>query len=312
MNITSHVSEAVRGGCAAIGNFDGVHRGHREMLQTLVAMARNLSTHSVVVTFHPHPMSLLRPEYAPPLLTSIPDRIRLLRQAGVDHVVVLPVDAELFSMTTEEFFESFVLYQLEARGLVEGVNFRFGRDRLGGAQELRGLCKAAGIRLELTELVAEHAEEVSSSRIRSLIKNGRLSAACELLGHAYSLRGTVQHGAGRGASLGFPTANLTGIQTLMPAHGVYAGIVRIGKNRHEAAVNIGPNPTFGDWNDKVECYIDQFSGSLYGQELVVQLLSEIRGLLTFPDVDALSRQIERDVAVCRQVGMERANLLIPE
>lgn len=271
------------------------------MLDALKAMARRMSCHTVAVTFHPHPTTLLRPDHAPPLLTTIADRTALLHQAGIDQVVVLPVTAELLTMSAEQFFNRYVISEWNARGLVEGTNFRFGRDRLGGADLLRQLCQAAAVELQLTELLSQDAAEISSSRIRQLLTQGHVKAACELLGHGYTLRGIVQRGAGRGTGLGFPTANLHHISTLLPAFGVYAAETVVDGQRFVTAVNIGPNPTFGEQQVKVECFLDQYAGSLYQRELAVELIAEIRGLQSFDNATELVQQIARDVQDCRRV-----------
>lgn len=294
------VPKSCSGGCVAIGNFDGVHRGHRRMLTALKELSVQQNTRSIAVTFHPHPIAILRPEQAPPLLSTIPDRCRLLKSAGVDDVVVLPVTPELLSMTSAEFFDEFLMDTLAVRGLVEGPNFRFGRDRGGDISELSRMCARRGIPLQVVELVTDGATEISSSRIRQLIQSGHVAAAVELLGHPLRLRGHVQKGAGRGAQLGFPTANLSGIQTLLPAEGVYAGMTEVDDHSFVTAVSIGPNPTFGELSVKVECHLEGFQGGLYGQELAVDLIGEVRGLRTFSGPAALISQIQIDMAHCRR------------
>ncbi|MCA9034474.1 MAG: riboflavin biosynthesis protein RibF [Planctomycetaceae bacterium] len=295
------VPDSARNGCISIGNFDGVHRGHRIMLDSLVVLARQVRTHTVAVTFHPHPVAVLRPDFAPPILTDIPERIRLLKQAGMDHVVVLPVTSELMAMSARQFFDSFVVNQLQARGMTEGVNFRFGRNRLAGTSELQQMCDAADIRLQLTDIVTTESFEISSSRIRKLLVHGQIAEACTLLGHPYTISGVVSAGAGRGTGIGFPTANLERIPTLVPSAGVYAGLTTINGTNYVVAVHIGPNPTFADGRHKVECHIDQFTGSLYGTELSVQLIAEVRTLQSFASPAELVAQIEVDVQSCRRI-----------
>ncbi len=284
--------------CVAIGNFDGVHRGHGAMLAELRQLSRRLGAAAVAVTFDRHPITVLRPGSAPPLLTTLEDRLQLLRWAGVDDVAVLPVTAELLQMTAEEFFERILCRQFRARGIVEGPNFHFGRNRAGDVRLLRALCDAAGMQFQEASVVVDSGEMISSSRIRELLGRGMLRLATELLGHPYRLRGVVQHGAERGRTLGFPTANLGEIGTLIPAHGVYAGMTHITDQWYPVAVNLGPNPTFADQRDKVECHIVGYSGDLYGQQLAVDLLSELRPSRTFGSVVDLVEQIRRDVAAC--------------
>ncbi len=284
--------------CVAIGNFDGVHRGHGAMLAELRQLSRRLGVAAVAVTFDRHPISVLRPGSAPPLLTTLEDRLQLLRWSGVDDVAVLPVTADLLQMTAEEFFEKLLCQQFRARGIVEGPNFHFGRNRAGDVRLLRALCDAAGMQFQEASVVVDSGEMISSSRIRELSGQGLLRQATELLGHPYRLRGVVQHGAERGRTLGFPTANLGQIGTLIPAHGVYAGMTQIADQWYPVAVNLGPNPTFADQRDKVECHIVGYSGDLYGQQLAVDLLTELRPLRTFGSVVDLVEQIRRDVAAC--------------
>lgn len=275
------------------------------MCAALRQQSDRVRTHAVVITFHPHPISLLRPEFSPPLLTTIPERSRLLHELGADHVVVLPVTAELLQLTADEFFQSFIVNHLRARGVVEGPNFRFGRSRAGDVRMLHQMCDSAGIPLEVVDLVADHQVEISSSRIRRLIEVGEMAVAVDMLGHLYRVTGTVSVGAGRGTTIGYPTANLTGTRTLLPGHGVYAGVASVDEQRYVAAVSIGPNPTFTDVANKVECFLDGYSGDLYGRELSVDLLSEVRRLQKFSGTDALLEQIARDVESCRRIVRSR-------
>lgn len=288
--------------CVAIGNFDGVHLGHSAMLRELRALASEQGTSAVAVTFDPHPIAVLRPEFTPPVLTAIDDRIELLRDAGADSVIVLPVSKSLLEMTAEQFFQTVIVETFRAKGVVEGPNFRFGKDRVGDTLMLEQFCQQAAIACRVVNAVETSGQLISSSRIRELICKRSLRAATQLLGHPYRMTGIVQQGAGRGATIGFPTANLTNIITLLPAHGVYAAVVTIDDIRHPVAVSIGPNPTFGEHREKVECHIHDFNGDLYGQTLRVDLLSEVRALESFSSVDELVRQIQADVeATCRIV-----------
>lgn len=290
-----------REGCVAIGNFDGVHRGHAQMCAALLHQADRVGTHAVVVTFDPHPISLLRPEFTPPLLTTVAERRRLLSLSGIEHLVVLRVTTDLLQLSADEFFQQFIVEHLQAKGVVEGPNFRFGRDRGGDVNDLKRMCAAVGIPLDAIELVADHQVEISSSRIRRLIEVGELAVAVDMLGHFYRVTGTVSAGAGRGARLGFPTANLTGVQSLVPGHGVYAGMAAVDGRSYVAAVSIGPNPTFADMANKVECFLDGFHGDLYGKTLSVDLISEVRRLQKFSGTDTLLAQIEQDVVWCRSL-----------
>lgn len=300
--------DSLRHGAVGIGNFDGVHRGHARIVQTLLSVARDVNGPAVVFTFDPHPVRLLRPDLAPPPLTWTDRKAELLAELGVDAVIAYPTDEALLQLTPAEFFQQIIREQLSARAMVEGPNFFFGRDRAGDIATLRQLCDADGIQLTIVE-PTEHGEAgqlVSSSRIRRLIAAGDVDEARQLLTQPYRLRGMVTHGAARGAKIGFPTANLDAIDTILPGMGVYAGRVHVpvesdDKHVWPAAINIGPSPTFGDEEARVEVHLIGFAGSLYGEPLEVDFLARLRDIQPFPSVDALKEQLVRDV--------ERANTI---
>jgi riboflavin kinase/FMN adenylyltransferase len=215
--------ELYRGGYVSIGNFDGVHRGHQEIAQHLAARSQREGVPAVVLTFDPHPLALLRPDHVPPSLTTLKQKAELLEQAGVTCVIAYPTDKSLLQLTPAEFVDAILVGQLGAKGIVEGPNFCFGKDRKGDIDTLRELCRDRKILLEVAEPVGGARAMVSSSTIRSLVASGQIADAVKLLGHAYRIEGEVVAGARRGQQIGFPTANITGIETLLPADGVYAG-----------------------------------------------------------------------------------------
>src|SRR5262245_29756639 len=232
---------AYRGGFVSIGNFDGVHRGHRRMIASLTRRAGLAGVPALVFTFDPHPIALLRPHQAPPPLTTTARKLELLAECRVDGVLVYPTDQALLRLTPREFFDQIVVGKLQAAGLVEGPNFFFGRDRTGTIDTLSEFCASAGLSLEVVPPVAVGGRLVSSTEIRRLIADGHVAQAAELLGSAYGVTGTVVRGAERGRTLGFPTANLEGIRTVLPCDGVYAGWAQIGAASHVAAINVGPS-----------------------------------------------------------------------
>lgn len=290
-----------RGGFVAIGNFDGVHRGHQSMIGQLVEQARAEKVPAVVLTFNPHPIRLLRPEKAPPSLSTIRRKADLLGHHGVDFVIAYPTNRDLLNLSPREFFDQIVIEKLNARGLIEGPNFFFGRDRAGDTSTLREYCDAAGLRLTIVKPV-EHGNDglVSSSMIRKDIAAGRIEAAVRLLGHPFQLQGIVAKGAERGRKLGFATANLSKIETLLPKDGVYGGCCTVEGRHYRAAINIGPNPTFAEDHRKVEVHLLDFEGQLYGSMLSVDLLIRIRETKAFDSVEQLKSQIELDVETIRQ------------
>jgi riboflavin kinase/FMN adenylyltransferase len=292
----------LRRGAVTIGNFDGVHRGHARLIERLLAQARELGGPAIVFTFDPHPVRLLRPESAPPPLTWTDRKAQLLGELGVTAVIAYPTDEALLQLAPEAFFAQIVQSQLAARAMIEGPNFRFGRGRGGDVELLQRLCAAAGVTLEIVSPVAAGSELVSSSRVRGAIAAGDVDLARQLLTRPYRIRGMVTHGAGRGAKLGFPTANLEAIDTLLPATGVYAARGLTAAGVWPAAVNLGPNPTFGEQALKIEVHLIGFAGSLYGQPLEVDFLSRLRSIRPFESVSALKSQLAHDVAAAHEIA----------
>ncbi len=297
---------AYRGGYVAIGNFDGVHRGHQSMITSLVRRARADAVPAVVLTFDPHPINILRPGKAPPSLSTLRRKADLLRSSRVDCMIAYPTDTDLLNLTADQFFQQIVREELDAQGLVEGPNFFFGHNRAGSVDTLRRLCAASDMTLEVVAPVNVGDRLVSSSTIRSLISDGLLTDAIEMLGHSYRVTGTVTHGAARGQTIGYPTANLTDVETLLPRDGVYVGVAVVDGADYPAAVNLGANPTFDESLRKFEAHLIGFQGDLYGQELEVDFLDRIRDTIEFDSVDALKQQLARDVARVTQIVGSRA------
>ena len=287
----------------AVGNFDGVHLGHAKIIERLLAVAKRVNGPAVVFTFDPHPVRLLRAQQAPPPLTWTERKATLLGELGVDHVIAYPTDEALLQLTPEEFFEQIVNGRLSARAMVEGPNFYFGRDRRGNIERLKEFCSQADIMLEVVEQVTIGGEYVSSSRVRKLIEQGQVEEADRLLTRPYRLRGMVTHGASRGHRLGFPTANLNAIDTLLPAAGVYAGRALLADGaRCPAAINIGANPTFADPSLKVEVHLIDWQGALYGEPLEVDILARLREIQRFDGIEALKAQLNNDIAQARRIA----------
>jgi riboflavin kinase/FMN adenylyltransferase len=291
-----------RGGWVTIGNFDGVHRGHQSMLATLVARASAAGVPAVVMTFDPHPIALLRPQQTPPALSLLDHKLELFEKHGIDTVVVYPTDQALLRLTPDEFFRDIVLGQLDAIGLVEGPNFFFGHHRAGNVQTLKTLCEESGRLLEVVPAVIVNGQMISSSEVRSRIASGRIAEAVEMLGHPYRVSGVVQAGAMRGRTIGFPTANLAEIATLLPPDGVYAGACTVGEQAYPAAINLGPNPTFGESARKCEAHLIGFAGDLYGRTLDVDFLARVRDVVRFESSDALKQQLNRDLETVRALA----------
>lgn len=293
--------DAYRGGFVSIGNFDGVHLGHQSMIAALVNHARAVGVPAVVLTFDPHPIELLRPHDVPPRLCTLDRKAELLEECGVDCVIAYPTDRALLALTPEQFFDRIIRREIGATGLVEGPNFCFGRDRSGDVATLQSLCDQAGVTLEVVSPVSVGQQLVSSSAIRKLIVAGEIERASELLGRAYRVRGRVVQGAVRGETIGFPTANLEDVHTLLPCDGVYAALAGHHGRFDPAAVHLGGNPTFDDNRRKLEVHLLNFEGDLYDCRLDVDFLKRLRDTMSFPDAAALRSQIERDVELVRSV-----------
>jgi riboflavin kinase/FMN adenylyltransferase len=293
---------ACRAGVLSIGNFDGVHKGHLALLSSLLQAARSTGGPAVAVTFDPHPLQLLRPEQFQPVLTTVHDRAELVQNKGVDHVIILETTLELLNLRAEDFFQRIVRERLDARRLAEGPNFGFGHNREGDCLTLVTLSRKAGIEdpIIVPPLLMD-GKPVSSSRVRSALVRGDVQEAARFLGREYSLHGTVGTGQRRGQSIGFPTANLEAIPTLIPGDGVYAVRVRWQGRTWSGAANVGPNPTFGELARKVEVHLIDFQGDLYGQELTVTFVQRLRDTRPFPGKDQLVEQLRRDIANSRQI-----------
>ncbi|HUR54003.1 MAG TPA: riboflavin biosynthesis protein RibF, partial [Gemmataceae bacterium] len=228
--------------------------------------------------------------------TTLPDRAALLHAAGADHVVIVTTSAALLSLSPEAFFEDVLVRQLGAKAIVEGYDFRFGRGRGGDTALLRSLCVAAGLGFEEVTPLEAGGEVVSSSRVRSAIVAGDVAHAAELLNRPYRITGTVVEGAKRGRTIGFPTANLADVPTVLPGNGVYAVRAEVDGKTYPAAANVGPNPTFGDDARKVEVHLIGFAGDVYDAELGVEFVARLRDTRPFAGVGELTEQLKRDVA----------------
>jgi riboflavin kinase/FMN adenylyltransferase len=305
----------------AIGVFDGVHLGHRAIVARAIAAAASMGASSVVVTFDPHPASVVRPEAAPLLLGDVAHRLDLLSSLGVDATLVLPFDREMSSWTAEEFVQRVLVDRLHACRVVVGENFRFGNRALGDVALLRRAGAAGDFDVDPVSLigaadpvsligaadpvslVGDADGAVSSTLIRRLIADGDVAAAARALARPYGVSGAVVRGDARGRELGFPTANIAlppGIA--VPADGVYAGwLVRADGSRWPAAISVGTNPTFDGVSRRVEAYALDVEFDLYAERITVEFTDRLRGMEKFDSVDALVEQMTKDVAEVRRL-----------
>lgn len=296
---------ACRGGAITFGNFDGVHRGHARLVVTVREQARQLGGPAVAITFDPHPLQLLRPEAFETVMTTPEDRAHLLRAAGADHVLALRTTPDLLQLSPEDFYTRVIHEGLGARAIVEGANFQFGRGRAGTVETLQTLSATHGARCTIVPAVLHNGQPISSSRVRRALMEGNIAEALELLGRPYRITGTVGVGARRGRTLGFPTANLELVATLIPGNGVYAVRVEHLTGTCAGAANIGPNPTFGEQARKLEIHLIDFDGDLYGTRLRVEFLSRLRETRPFAGVEELVRQLQQDVTMAREIAARK-------
>ena len=296
------VPTSLRGAFLAVGNFDGVHRGHARLIARLRARARAANAPAVALTFDPPPAALLRPDSAPKPLSWTARKVELLEEAGADDVGVFHTGTWLLGLTAREFFDRVVIGQFAARGMVEGPTFGFGRDRGGDAALLGTWCAGAGLDFEVVAPIELGGRLISSSRIRAALAEGRADEVADLLGRPYRLRGRVVRGEGRGATIGFPTANLADIDTQIPTDGVYAARARIEGDPawRASAAHIGPNATFGATDGTVEVHIIDFSGDRYGRAIELDVIHRLRPTRKFAGVDDLIAQIGADVGEARR------------
>jgi len=283
--------------CVVIGIFDGVHRGHQELLKVAAPYGK-----VVVLTFFPHPTSVFAPERTPPQLVPLEDRVHLLMDYGADEVVVLDFTAEFAAMSPDEFIEKILIEKLDAHHVVVGQNFTFGHKAQGTADYLESCNKGFGV--TIVKLEENRGAPVSSTRIRHLITDGDIERAADLLTRNFYLKGPVIHGEKRGREIGYPTANI-GLDSLatIPADGIYAGWLSVGENRWPAAISIGTNPTFpGVRGRQVEAYaLDETDLDLYDQIATIEFVARLRDTLKFDGLEPLLEQMAQDCLDAKRV-----------
>lgn len=298
--------DRLRFGAVAIGNFDGVHLGHAEIIRRLCVEARQIGGPAVVFTFDPHPAAVLHPTKPPLPLTTLGRKTQLLADLGADAIIAYSTDLEMLKLSPRDFFERVVVGRLRARALVEGQSFTFGRNREGDIRVLADLCREKGIALAVPEPVQVDGQPVSSSRIRAELLRGRVELCRRLLARPHRVGGRVIRGAGRGRQLGYPTANLGGADTLLPGDGIYAGLAQVDDRAWPAAISVGPNLTFGDGTRKVEVHLIGFDGGLYDRQLEVDFLARLRDVQRFGSVEELVDQLDRDIDRARTIVAQAA------
>lgn len=287
-----------------VGSFDGVHRGHQDVLRQLVARARQLRVHSLLVTFEPHPLEVVNPAAAPRLLTVGDEKLEVLAESGIDYVAVLPFTPALAAFSAERFVDEILLGRFRMHDLLMGHDHRFGHNRSGDAATMRRLGAERGFEVNVVPAVTVNGgQSVSSTAIRRAVAGGDLQEAFIGLGRHYAIGGTVVEGARRGRVIGFPTANVPvpGPGKLLPPEGVYAVRVQTSQGPHDGMVNLGPRPTFGDSRTVVEAHLFDADLDLYGTRLRIDFVARLRDTQKFSGVEALRTQLGVDAAHARRI-----------
>lgn len=291
-----------RGTVVTVGTFDGVHRGHWAVLQEIRLRAKETGRRSVLVTFHPHPLMIVRPDEAPPLLTTPAEKKEILAETGLDYAVFLSFNHILAEYSPQRFVEEILIGRLGVQELVIGYDHGFGKGRSGDVLTLRDIGRDLRFSVDVVSPIRTGEEAVSSTRIRRALLNGDVESARRGLGRPYCVRGMVVRGEGRGQSLGFPTANLwvPANGKLIPPPGVYA--VRAGLKRgvFGGAIHIGPRPTFRGSPPTIELHLMDFDGDLYGEQIRVEFIRFLREVQPFASASALVDQLKRDVSAARE------------
>ena len=297
----SHL-EPARDSTVTIGVFDGVHRGHRYLIDELVREARSAGTLAGVVTFRNHPITVLRPGARALFLTDLEERVRLLKELGVDFVVPVRFDRELASLSSRDFL-TLLHEKLRMRRLVVGPDFAMGRDRDGTLETLPAIGESVGFTFKSVDLMTDSAGVVKSTTIRNSVVDGDVSRAARLLGRNFAVGGVVGHGEERGRELGFPTANLEIAPGLIfPGDGIYATWAHLDTGSYMAATSIGVRPTFDDGENRtIEAYLLDFSGDIYGQPLRLEFVRRLRGEEKFDTIEALLDRMAEDVSRTRDI-----------
>jgi riboflavin kinase / FMN adenylyltransferase len=282
---------------AAIGNFDGVHLGHRQILSAAANGAHAQEFRSIAITFNPHPAQFLYPAEAPKLLTFLPERLRLLASTGVDAILVLPFNQDLSTVSAHDFVRDILVGVLGVRGMHEGSSFRFGHGAKAGVKELAEFGAEFGFEVEVHSAVRVHGLEVSSSAVRALIAAGEVRRARWMLGRTFSVLSTPARGRGVGTKLLVPTVNLAAYEGLLPGFGVYVTRLTVGERCFKAVTNVGNRPTFEGVGFGVETHILDFEPTDLSEDtgLKLEFLSRLRGEMHWPSTEALKAQIFKDV-----------------
>lgn len=282
-----------------IGNYDGVHIGHKKIIKKVVDMALKVNGTSMLMTFEPHPLSILKPEKLIGRITPFHIKSRIIEENGIEVLIVMEFNETLRQMGPEEFFSKILIEGLGIKGLIVGYDFKFGKGGIGNINTLKNLCEVNGVFFESVEAITLDGDKVGSNRIRKMLIEGNVHRASQLLGNWYFIEGRVIKGEGRGNKLGFPTINLETTYEIIPKEGVYITEVEFENRRYPSVTNIGFNPTFDGKRLSIETHIIDFAGNIYGKDVTLYFHERVREELKFNSIEDLKNQIQRDVNSAR-------------
>ena len=312
LNFSDIRGQQFAGSVVTIGNFDGVHRGHIELFRLVNECGVRLGLPTVVVTFEPHPLAVLAPDAAPPLITTFDQKAALISATGIDYLVVIEFTPDFSLRSADSFVCDVLCHTLGMRHIIIGHDYSFGRARQGNFETLSRLSAACGFTLEDVEPVGDSGVIYSSSLARRMIAGGDMPGACQVLGRYHVIAGQVVHGREIGHKLGFPTANIETRNELIPVDGVYAVMVSLGDELFQGACNIGTNPTFNGKKRTIEVFLLDFARQLYGNEIALFFVQRLRDVQKFPDAGSLIQAIGQDVAAARTIlGTAKKELIKP-
>ena len=304
MEIFRHIEDfrlSVSGSVVTLGNFDGIHLGHQALIRSSVEEGRRSGGPSVVLTFEPHPLKILAPSRAPKLILAHKDKMRLFQSFGVDIVVIQNFDTSFANLQAEDFVRRFLVERLKIKKIWVGRDLRFGKGRKGTVDDLIRWGAVFGFGVGTVEPIVVEGNRVSSSRIRQLVEEGRVEEVLPLLGRHHFISGRVVSGHRRGRELGFPTANISSRNEVLPLDGIYATLLQLGDQQLISVSNIGVNPTFGEGPRTIESFILDFDGDIYGESVKLSFVKRIRGERKFDSVDQLVAQMRCDVTAAESI-----------
>lgn len=304
----SEIKQPFNNAVVTLGNFDGVHLGHREIFRSVVKTARQCGGTSIVCTFQPHPLKVLSPEHAPCLINTALERERLIEASCVDVLLMVPFTAELAALSPQAFVQDILIKIIGLKHLIIGYDYAFGRGRSGSVSFLRQQGDNCGFVVEVFDPVHKDGQVFSSTRVRQMVQSGDVAGVVGLLGRQFNLEGVVVHGDGRGHTLGFATANLETEKELLPRSGVYAAIVHHDDKEYHAVVNIGHKPTFGGHLLTIEAHLLDIKLDLYDEQLRVYFVQRLRDEQVFDGKEALCRAIASDIKTAGEI-LEKTQII---